>query len=251
MKLRANTVKLSTVNSKLDKVFANGNVVVDSPKSGIVTGENGVYSVVPRTVLMTGNVVMKKGTTVMRGAQLTVNLITGQAVLGGGARTPGRSAPRAMAGCRASSTPNSGKGYLRLSWFFKHKQAWFLPMAEKMTEKSTELQQNSAESDGLRVVDGGKGLVVSRIGKSFNKRPVVRSVSLSLRRGEAVGLLGPNGAGKTTCFYMITRPGSPPTPAPSKSTAMTFTRKLPAGCIAARAAGRRLPAARKPPSSAA
>jgi lipopolysaccharide export system ATP-binding protein len=31
----------------------------------------------------------------------------------------------------------------------------------------------------------------------------VRSVSLSLKRGEVVGLLGPNGAGKTTCFYMI------------------------------------------------
>src|ERR1700758_2642969 len=54
-----------------------------------------------------------------------------------------------------------------------------------------------------RLVEGGKGLVVDRIGKSYNKRPVVRSVSLSVRRGEAVGLLGPNGAGKTTCFYMI------------------------------------------------
>ena len=55
-----------------------------------------------------------------------------------------------------------------------------------------------------RIVEGGKGLVVTRIGKSFNKRPVVRGVSLTLRRGEVVGLLGPNGAGKTTCFYMIT-----------------------------------------------
>ena len=54
------------------------------------------------------------------------------------------------------------------------------------------------------MVEGGKGLVATRIGKSFNKRPVVRSVSLSVRRGEVVGLLGPNGAGKTTCFYMIT-----------------------------------------------
>lgn len=54
-----------------------------------------------------------------------------------------------------------------------------------------------------RVIEGGAGLVVTRISKSFNKRPVVRSVSLSLRRGEVVGLLGPNGAGKTTCFYMI------------------------------------------------
>ena len=54
-----------------------------------------------------------------------------------------------------------------------------------------------------RVIEGGKGLVVSRIAKAYNRRPVVRSVSLSLKRGEVVGLLGPNGAGKTTCFYMI------------------------------------------------
>src|ERR1035438_6589226 len=54
-----------------------------------------------------------------------------------------------------------------------------------------------------RVIEGGKGLVVTRIGKSFRQRPVVRSVSLSVKRGEVVGLLGPNGAGKTTCFYMI------------------------------------------------
>jgi lipopolysaccharide export system ATP-binding protein len=47
------------------------------------------------------------------------------------------------------------------------------------------------------------GLVVSSLGKSYRRRPVVRDVSLQLRRGEAVGLLGPNGAGKTTCFYMV------------------------------------------------
>ena len=54
-----------------------------------------------------------------------------------------------------------------------------------------------------RVIEGSQGLTVTRIGKSFKRRPVVRGVSLSLRRGEVVGLLGPNGAGKTTCFYMI------------------------------------------------
>jgi lipopolysaccharide export system ATP-binding protein len=48
------------------------------------------------------------------------------------------------------------------------------------------------------------GLMVDGIGKSFRGRPVVKDVSLVLRRGQVVGLLGPNGAGKTTCFYMIT-----------------------------------------------
>jgi lipopolysaccharide export system ATP-binding protein len=64
--------------------------------------------------------------------------------------------------------------------------------------------ENTAEIGSRpRVVEGGRGLVVTRIGKSYKQRPVVRSVSLSVKRGEVVGLLGPNGAGKTTCFYMI------------------------------------------------
>jgi len=73
------------------------------------------------------------------------------------------------------------------------------------------MKTNSSELSGLeeasprpRFIEGGKGLVVTRIAKSYNRRPVVRSVSLSVKRGEVVGLLGPNGAGKTTCFYMIT-----------------------------------------------
>ena len=53
------------------------------------------------------------------------------------------------------------------------------------------------------VVAGGAGLAARGVGKTYKKRPVVRNVSIELRRGEAVGLLGPNGAGKTTTFYMI------------------------------------------------
>jgi lipopolysaccharide export system ATP-binding protein len=49
-----------------------------------------------------------------------------------------------------------------------------------------------------------KGLVASHLGKSYRRRPVLRDVSLSVQRGEAVGLLGPNGAGKTSSFYLIT-----------------------------------------------
>ena len=52
--------------------------------------------------------------------------------------------------------------------------------------------------------DSSSGLIVQGIGKSFDKRPVVRDISLRVSRGESVGILGPNGAGKTTCFYMIT-----------------------------------------------
>ncbi|MBV9758721.1 MAG: LPS export ABC transporter ATP-binding protein [Alphaproteobacteria bacterium] len=55
----------------------------------------------------------------------------------------------------------------------------------------------------LRVLTGNPGLVANGVGKTYRRRPVVRNVSLSVRRGEAVGLLGPNGAGKTTTFYMI------------------------------------------------
>lgn len=48
------------------------------------------------------------------------------------------------------------------------------------------------------------GLVALGIGKRFKRRQVLRDVSVSVQRGEAVGLLGPNGAGKTTCFYCVT-----------------------------------------------
>lgn len=49
-----------------------------------------------------------------------------------------------------------------------------------------------------------EGIVARLLAKSYKRRPVVRGVTLNVRRGEAVGLLGPNGAGKTTVFYMIT-----------------------------------------------
>ncbi len=49
-----------------------------------------------------------------------------------------------------------------------------------------------------------KGLQARHLSKSYKKRPVLRDVSISIQRGEAVALLGPNGAGKTTSFYIMT-----------------------------------------------
>jgi len=91
MRMRANSVRLNVVgkDNKPDKILANGNVVVNSPNSGTVTGDNGVYDVVARTVTMTGKVVLTRQQDVMRGNQLTVNLETGVATLGSSARTPG------------------------------------------------------------------------------------------------------------------------------------------------------------------
>jgi lipopolysaccharide export system ATP-binding protein len=73
-----------------------------------------------------------------------------------------------------------------------------------MTPPVSEMSDSRADHAGPRLVAEAKGLVASNLGKQFKQRPVLRDVSLHVKRGEAVGLLGPNGAGKTTCFYIIT-----------------------------------------------
>jgi lipopolysaccharide export system ATP-binding protein len=73
-----------------------------------------------------------------------------------------------------------------------------MPIASGRTEP------RSDSGAGPRLVADNRGLLTHAIGKQYKKRRVVRDVSLSVQRGEAVGLLGPNGAGKTTCFYIIT-----------------------------------------------
>jgi lipopolysaccharide export system ATP-binding protein len=68
----------------------------------------------------------------------------------------------------------------------------------------TEHDGETSDRPDPHLVADNTGLTAHNLGKRFKKRPVLRNVSLTLQRGEAVGLLGPNGAGKTTCFYIIT-----------------------------------------------
>jgi lipopolysaccharide export system ATP-binding protein len=60
-----------------------------------------------------------------------------------------------------------------------------------------------ASKPDLSLSDGGGGLQIRNLRKSYRKRPVLRDVSIELGRGEVAALLGPNGSGKTTCFYAI------------------------------------------------
>ena len=57
----------------------------------------------------------------------------------------------------------------------------------------------------------GAGIVLSHLSKSYGAVRAVRSIDLTIARGETVALLGPNGAGKTTTIDMVlglTRPDS-------------------------------------------
>jgi lipopolysaccharide export system ATP-binding protein len=75
--------------------------------------------------------------------------------------------------------------------------------SSKTTPRRAQIPRKASLSE-RQGVPQRPGLVVEGLRKSYKRRPVVRDVSFSVRRGEAVGLLGPNGAGKTTVFYMIT-----------------------------------------------
>jgi len=92
----------------------------------------------------------------------------------------------------------NGKGFSPAALFERPAEAPAADPLERVFRQSLRAGEFSA------VVGAAGSLTVHGVEKSFGGRKVVKGVSLSLRRGEAVGLLGPNGAGKTTVFYMIT-----------------------------------------------
>jgi lipopolysaccharide export system ATP-binding protein len=81
-----------------------------------------------------------------------------------------------------------------------------VPGADRSFNSAGPTSQNPAAASANAGPNAAKlGLLeVHHLRKAYKARRVVEDVSISVRRGEAVGLLGPNGAGKTTLFYMIT-----------------------------------------------
>ena len=51
--------------------------------------------------------------------------------------------------------------------------------------------------------NGDIAIDVKGLTKSFNGRPVVKDLTMQVRRGQIYGFLGPNGSGKTTTIRML------------------------------------------------
>ncbi len=90
---------MNVVSGKPDKIFANGNVIVNSP-SGVLSGNTGVYDVAPNLITLTGNVVLTKDKNRQTASVLTYNLNTGIAKFGSGGTT-------------VAGQPNSSGGRVR------------------------------------------------------------------------------------------------------------------------------------------
>ncbi len=89
MRLRADKVRVNVVNDRPDTIEADGHVIFDAP-SGTAQGDKGIYAIAPRTITLSGKVVLAKDKNVMRGTSLVVNLATGAATLGARGTQGGR-----------------------------------------------------------------------------------------------------------------------------------------------------------------
>lgn len=103
-KLHADKVTVMVAEGKPNRIVAAGNIVFNAP-SGTATGDQGIYDLGPRTITLSGRVVLTKEKNVMRGTQLVINLATGKAVLGAQGMPGGR-----VQGLFTPPPQSSGKG---------------------------------------------------------------------------------------------------------------------------------------------
>ena len=79
-KLHADHVRVSVSHGKPSRIVASGHVIFVAP-SGTASGDQGIYDLGPRTITLSGNVVLAKDKDVMRGTKLVVDLDSGKATL--------------------------------------------------------------------------------------------------------------------------------------------------------------------------
>ncbi|MFL6689501.1 MAG: LptA/OstA family protein [Alphaproteobacteria bacterium] len=115
VKLRADNVKVHINQGKPTRMEANGKVVVTAP-NGTATGDNGIYELGPRTITMTGHVVLTKDKDVMRGTKLVMDMNTNLAHMYAqgmpGGRVQGLFVPPqspANGGAKKTESPKGGR----------------------------------------------------------------------------------------------------------------------------------------------
>ncbi|NBW11115.1 MAG: LPS ABC transporter substrate-binding protein LptA [Caulobacteraceae bacterium] len=82
-RMRADAVTASTTDNQLNRIEATGNVYYVTPNETI-RADHAVYTASNDTIILTGDVILTQGKSVMTGSRLTYNVRTETAEMGGG-----------------------------------------------------------------------------------------------------------------------------------------------------------------------
>ena len=85
-------VALGDNGTKITRIYAIGDVVINSDEDQTTTGDLADYDVPGQTVIVSGNVVLTQGKNVLKGDRLFINLVTGESRFDPGSANSGKPA---------------------------------------------------------------------------------------------------------------------------------------------------------------
>jgi lipopolysaccharide export system protein LptA len=85
-------VELGDNGTKITRIYARGDVVINSDQDQTTTGDLADYDVPGQTVVVSGNVVLTQGKNVLKGDRLVINLTTGESRFDPGSGNSGKPA---------------------------------------------------------------------------------------------------------------------------------------------------------------
>ena len=85
-------VALGDNGTKITRIYARGDVVINSDQDQTTTGDLADYDVPGQTVVVSGNVVLTQGKNVLKGDRLVINLTTGESRFDPGSGNSGKPA---------------------------------------------------------------------------------------------------------------------------------------------------------------